>query len=354
MRTLLISSPAGNIEAELAVVDSWYGTTFYPALCVLRILSHGAVLAVSDALRQSDGAICHSLELCDVTEPQLVPMRLGDAVQRDLRLRRRGCKSDSETLDLCLRVSDISVYFTLSGRGFEQGIGQNFMSFAQPCRLLSKSGETPSVAFVGTGMTAACWYSERALHFVLFRRPGELPENRFKVPGCAVPLEIADAAHAACILYTKLPFMPDLSVEPQYGSAVRSSFKSAFSMILEHFGDADEEDDFVVLRGNPGEFAVVARRCGESWTVAGIAGHALTLTVRFEELWWRLPTNLRALRWSASLRRDPVLNESAELVDETFNRLAPDVRIALEIKTNGGFMIKFKPDNDHCQTGGGC
>jgi hypothetical protein len=352
MRTLLISSPAGNVEAELVVVDSWYGNTFYPDICILRILSHGVLLAVSDALRQSDGAICHSLELCDVTEPRLVSMRLGDAVQRDLRLRRRGCESDSETLDLSLRVSDISVYFTLSGRGFEQRIGQKFLSFLQPCRFFSKPGEDPVVAFVGTGLTAACWYSERALHFVLFRRLGELPENRFKVPGCAVPLEIADAAQASCILYTKLPFTPDLSVEPHYGSAVRSSFKLAFSMILEHFKYADDADDFVVLRGNPGEFAVIARRCGESWTVAGIAGHALTLTFRFEELWWRLPTNLRALRWSASLRRDPVLNESAELVDETFNGLAPDVRIAFEIKANGGFLINFKPDNDYCYSGG--
>jgi hypothetical protein len=60
-----------------------------------------------------------------------------------------------------------------------------------------------------------------------------------------------------------------------------------------------------MMRGEPGEFAVGARRQGAVWRVAGVTAAAKTLTVRVEDLWLRTPVEWRARRYTVEILRDP-------------------------------------------------
>ena len=104
------------------------------------------------------------------------------------------------------------------------------------------------------------------------------------------------------------------------------------------------DDDFWMLRGEPGVFAMAARRQDNAWQVAGVTAEAQTLTVRFEDLWLRMPAELRALRYSVAILRDPVPGEQGDRVEESFADQAPDVRVALDLAKNGGFVLTFRPE----------
>jgi hypothetical protein len=97
------------------------------------------------------------------------------------------------------------------------------------------------------------------------------------------------------------------------------------------------------MRGEPGEFAVAAQRQGRVWQVAGVTAAARTLTVRFEELWQRMPAELRALAYTVDILRDPIQGEPGDGVEEAFSDQAPDVRVALDLAKSGGFLIAFRP-----------
>jgi hypothetical protein len=79
------------------------------------------------------------------------------------------------------------------------------------------------------------------------------------------------------------------------------------------------------------------------WRVAGVTAAAQTLTVRFEDLWLRTPAALRATRYTVQILRDPIAGEDGAVVDETFAGQAPDVRVALDLARDGGFLLTFRP-----------
>jgi hypothetical protein len=108
-------------------------------------------------------------------------------------------------------------------------------------------------------------------------------------------------------------------------------------------GRGGASDDFWMMRGEPGEFAVAARRQGGVWQVAGVTAEARTLTVRFEDLWLRMPAELRALRYTVEILRDPIKGEAGDRVEESFAGQAPDVRVAMDLAKSGGFLITVSP-----------
>jgi hypothetical protein len=103
------------------------------------------------------------------------------------------------------------------------------------------------------------------------------------------------------------------------------------------------------LRGAFGEFAVVARRLGGVWQVAGITGaEGRVLTVRLEDvLGNRVDTTDRAHRtYSLEILRDPLPGEPAAggLVQETFAAVDASDKPRLELRPHGGFVLRLEPE----------
>ena len=107
---------------------------------------------------------------------------------------------------------------------------------------------------------------------------------------------------------------------------------------LPHHGRWDEER---WLRGEPGAYAVVARRTGARWFVGGVNGPCARIqTVRFEDA---LPPGGT---WRLTLYRDAHTRDAAlrgETVVETFTDIRSDDRVRLEMAANGGFVLLLEP-----------
>jgi hypothetical protein len=339
MRSVVTESPGGSLQAALSIEELWSGGTVYPSAAVLRIAWRGCAVTADWPLSHSSGAVCHALEILAVDESRAL-MRLGAAVQRVITLRRR---DGGGVLSVTLRISERTVFLELAGEDLPQTLQAAPPGFSPECRMVSLPGDAPAVAYAGRGALAAAWIADGAYHLVIFERPGELAERAFKAVRRAAPLAVESGADACRLLYTALPFS-EKSCALRCGPGVRATLRAAFEAICAHFVGGD--DDFTVLRGEPGVFAVVARRLGSRWIVCGMTHEARTLTLRFEDLWRRMPEAERRLVWKASLLRDPVPQESGAAVEECFDALAPDVRIALEMQAGGGFVIEFEPFRD--------
>ena len=90
----------------------------------------------------------------------------------------------------------------------------------------------------------------------------------------------------------------------------------------------------VVVRDEPGEYRIVAVYADDgSFAVHGESVHPITLTVRVEDVWDRMPAERRRYLYCASVRKD-----SAE--EETIlHGVAPDARIFIEFERS--FDISF-------------
>jgi len=198
---------------------------------------------------------------------------------------------------------------------------------------------TTRIFFAPSGKFVAEW--QRAgdrLQMAVFERPGDLAEKRFEV----APLEswsLKDGKQGCRALYDVLPFVAGDVPVPAFSDSITPAFRKAFQCVLEREGAID---DFWMIRGEPGVFAVVAQRRGATWRVCGLTGESRTLTVRFEDLWLRMPAELRALSYTVDIFRDPTAKEQGTAIEESFTGQAPDVRIALDLSTNGGFLITFR------------
>lgn len=91
-----------------------------------------------------------------------------------------------------------------------------------------------------------------------------------------------------------------------------------------------------VLRDEPGEYRVAVRYSTDgSFIVTGESSCPLTLTVRVEDAWDRLPSDMRRYSYRAAVWRD----DSSSPTDVLEN-VAPDARIFLDFKRN--FRVEFK------------
>ena len=229
--------------------------------------------------------------------------------------------------------------------------------------------EWPQVRFAPSGKLVAFWRHGLEQHVVFFDRPGDLAVRRFGALERVDELAVADGRQGCNHLFLTVPFTKAALPAPTFGEAVTPAYRAAFEVILGRGpsvaagrlappdglngvarGRACATDpseaswsDFRMLRGEPGEFAVAARRQGNVWQVAGVTAAAQTLTVRFEDLWLRMPTELRAGLYTVEILRDPIKGEAGDRVEESFAGQAPDARVALDLAKNGGFLITFKP-----------
>ena len=93
------------------------------------------------------------------------------------------------------------------------------------------------------------------------------------------------------------------------------------------------EDVGCVLRNEPGEYRMTMRwRADGSFVVCGESAQPITLTVRVEDAWDRLPSDRRRYSYRAAVRLDA---GSVRMLED----VAPDARIFIEFKRT--FEIDF-------------
>jgi hypothetical protein len=91
-----------------------------------------------------------------------------------------------------------------------------------------------------------------------------------------------------------------------------------------------------VIRDEPGVYRVSARYFPDGrFLVEGRSLLPLTLTVRVEDVWERIPESLRRYSYEVSIWRDDAPEPSDALAD-----VAPDARIFLDFKKS--FKMEFK------------
>jgi len=178
-------------------------------------------------------------------------------------------------------------------------------------------------------------------------RPAKLAEARLALVSPPATLELATGADLLTAAFAVLPFACEPLPEPVFGDAVTSAARTAFACFMGVGGS----DDFRVLRGEPDDFLVCARRAGSTWTVSAFCVSATTLTVRFEDLWAQTPADLRAYDYRVAVMRDPHAkdapeSQSAGVVRETLQGVAPDARICLDIARDGGFTMTCSPSSE--------
>ncbi len=163
-------------------------------------------------------------------------------------------------------------------------------------------------------------------------RPADLAEARLGTDPAPESLVLADGRDLLTFAFTVAPVARGPLPEPAFGEAVTSAARAAFRVFL---GLDGAGDDFRVMRGEPDDFLVFARRAGATWQVGGFTVDATTLTVRFEDVWDLTPPELRATSYAVNVLRD---GEDAVLTD-----IAPDARIFIDLAAHGGFLLTFTP-----------
>ncbi len=202
-------------------------------------------------------------------------------------------------------------------------------------------GLTTRIFFAPSGKLVAEWQPAGGrLQMAVVDRPGDLAAKRFE----AAPLEswsLQNGKQGCQALFDLLPFVAGDVPAPSFDACLTPAFCKAYLCAIER--DA-AIDDFWMIRGEPGVFAVVAQRRGATWRVCGLTGESRTLTVRFEDLWLRMPAELRSLSYTVEIFRDPNAKEQGASIEESFTGQAPDVRIALDLSANGGFLLTFRAE----------
>lgn len=90
-----------------------------------------------------------------------------------------------------------------------------------------------------------------------------------------------------------------------------------------------------LIRNEPGEYRIVARYGGDGcFRVHGESVRPITLTVRVEDVWDRMPQDVRRYSYSVEVRKDGS-EDAVGLVD-----VAPDARIFLDFERS--FEMEFK------------
>ena len=350
--SLVFLSPAQRIRAEVAVETVWIGATVYPESPVWRVWCDERLVVDTSTvgLMTEDGPLAYGMRFKKATRHR---PQTGIGPGREIRARFVG--RAGRELEVRVRVTDQSAFCAvrqprkrtqdgedLSITCFPAGsvpLGNGETPNAQRSTLNAQR-EGPQVLFAPSGKLVAFWRHGLEQHIVFFDRPGDLAVRRFGAIERVEALVVADGRQGCNHLFLTVPFTQAELPAPEFGEAVTPAYRAAFELML---GRGAVVDDFWMIRGEPGVFAVAARRQGGVWQAGGVTAEAQTLTVRFEDLWLRMPAELRALRYAVEILRDPTKDESGDRVEESFADQAPDVRVALDLAKSGGFLVTFRP-----------
>jgi hypothetical protein len=341
-------SPGKRVRAEVKVETVWIGSTVFPDCPVWRVWFDGGLVLDSSTLGlvpRTGPPLIYGMRMVKFSRHR-VQTALGAAREARVRFVAR----DGRELEARVRVTDMSAFCLvrvprsrsrpgadLSLTRFPEGsfLWGEEQSNAQRSTPNAEV-EEPQVRYVPCGKIVAYWRCGIEQHLLFFQRPGELAERRFAVLDGLAELDVRDGRSGIDLLFRKIPFTKTRLPTPVFGDSVTPAFRAAFGLATDAGGG-----DFWVMRGEPGQFFVAARRQGDVWKVAGLTAEPRTLTVRFEDLWLRTPADMRALRYTVKILRDPVKGETGDCVQETFEGQAPDVRVALDLARDGGFLLEF-------------
>lgn len=176
-----------------------------------------------------------------------------------------------------------------------------------------------------------------------WRRPADLAQSRLECEPAVPSVLIRDGADAISFAFRVAPFAARPFPAPQFGDAVTPAACLAFALFI---GLDGAGDDFWAARGELDDFLLFGRRFGDDWRIGAFAARATTLTVRFEDFWWRIPPARRAMRYDLSALRDPQAKDAPEtaaagIVREPVPGLAPDARVCVDLADDGGFILEF-------------
>ena len=183
----------------------------------------------------------------------------------------------------------------------------------------------------------ALWSESPGCPARAWARPADLAQARLGTDPAVGVLELADGHDLLTVAFAVVPFVCGPLSEPIFGEAVTPAARAAFRVFL---GLDGAGDDFRVMRGEPDDFLVFARRAGATWQVGGFTVGATTLTVRFEDVWDLTPPDLRVTSYSVT-----VLKDGASVILPTIlPGIAPDARLFIDLAANGGFLFTFTPE----------
>ena len=204
------------------------------------------------------------------------------------------------------------------------------------------------------------WSESQGCPSRAWRRPADLAEARLATDPAVDSLALADGRDLLTAAFCVVPFAHGPLPEPVFGEAVTPPARAAFRAFL---GIDGEGDAFHVMRGEPDDFLVFARRLrrsrgdrptgavrrsrgdrptGAVWQVGGFTVDATTLTVRFEDVWELTPPELRVTSYSVEVLRDGVSAVSQNILPG----IAPDARLFIDLAANGGFLFTFTSEEE--------
>ena len=175
----------------------------------------------------------------------------------------------------------------------------------------------------------ALWSESPGCPARAWTRPADLAQARLGTDPAVESLALADGRDLLTAAFAVVPFVCGPLPEPTFGETLTPVARAAYRVFL---GLDDASDDFRVMRGEPDDFLVCARRAGAAWQVGGFTVEATTLTVRFEDVWDLTPPELRATSYSVTVLKDGAC------------AIAPDARLFIDLAANGGFLFTFTPE----------
>lgn len=338
----MLFSPNKQVQIECAIETIWVGNRVYPDVLVWRAWYKNRPVITNSffRLREYNGAtLAYGLRDCKIER------RAGNASFAVYRVSATDGKG--ATLSALFVVSnDRMTYAILStGKaGPEATEEQDFSltTFPHNCVHINPEADfyLPHAFFTPQGKIVA--YERHPFRFQawFFDRPGDLATARLgtlQAPDEWLP---KSGEQALIDLFALVPFWQNPPASIQMDDSLTPAFREALTWMI--FGSKGTDQEWM-MRGEPGDFAILARREGDQWQIAGISATEKTLTIRLEDLWGRtpedhLPNGSRTIR----LIRDPNQKETdQDKIIESFPDSSPFTKISLEVKANGGFLISI-------------
>ncbi|MBR4170527.1 MAG: hypothetical protein IKR48_02625 [Kiritimatiellae bacterium] len=172
-------------------------------------------------------------------------------------------------------------------------------------------------------------------------RCGELADS-FETEG-AVSASSLSPTEAVRYWFRTAPFVARNAQEVSLSEEATPAFRAAFHLF--------SSSPVTFIRGELDAYLIGVARDGGVFSVAGITIRSRVLTVRLEDIWYRLPVSVRASFYDLTILRDAHNRDTEEqkvagVVEEGFPEQPGNTRVVLELHANGGFVLTCRPSSD--------
>lgn len=336
----MLFSPNKQVRIECSIKTIWVGNRVYPDVLVWRAWYKDRPV-ITDSffrLKEYNGAtLAYGLRDFKLEK---------QASNKSFAIYRVSAtdKTGSVLSVLFVISNDRMTYAILSTgkKGLEATEEQDFSLTTFPHGSVHINPEAdfdlPHAFFTPQGKIVA--YEQHPFRFQawFFDRPADLATAKLGTLQAPNEWTPSSGKQALIDLFALVPFWQNTPASIQMDDSLTPAFREALAWII--FGAKGTDQEWM-MRGEPGDFAILARREGDQWQIAGISATEKVLTVRLEDLWdhtpeAHLPNGPRTIR----LIRDPNQAETdKDKITESFPDSSPFTKISLEVKANGGFLI---------------